>query len=301
MTELGERLKQEREAKGLSLNELQDMTKIQKRYLVGIEEGNYSMMPGKFYVRAFIKQYAEAVGLDPDEIFEQYKNDIPSTYSDDLPEQLSRVQSRKDISKNTSKVLDLFPKILIGIFVIGAVVLLWYWLVQNAEDKANEPITEENNPVNIEEPDNLGVDDENTEDPQSDRENTPAEDEDNQAADDLAKEEPTPSSQELTAVERSDNSTVYELKHAEAFELKVVSTGTAWVRINNGEGKTLFEGTLTENASETLDFTNETEAAIRIGSVPSTELYINGQKLDYATTENERIPHNISIRYTKSE
>ncbi|MDA6131043.1 helix-turn-helix domain-containing protein, partial [Escherichia coli] len=49
----------------MSLDDLQKVTKIQKRYLMGIEEGDYSMMPGKFYVRAFIKQYAEAVGIEP--------------------------------------------------------------------------------------------------------------------------------------------------------------------------------------------------------------------------------------------
>ncbi|MCG6183460.1 helix-turn-helix domain-containing protein, partial [Anoxybacillus sp. LAT_26] len=68
MTELGKRLREAREEKNMSLDELQEMTKIQKRYLIGIEEGNYAIMPGTFYVRAFIRQYAEAVGLDPDEL-----------------------------------------------------------------------------------------------------------------------------------------------------------------------------------------------------------------------------------------
>ena len=69
LTELGNRLKEARLSKGYSLDDLQEITKIQKRYLVGIEEGNYSIMPGSFYVRAFIKQYAEAVGLDSKVIF----------------------------------------------------------------------------------------------------------------------------------------------------------------------------------------------------------------------------------------
>ncbi len=64
MTGLGERLKEARTAKGYSLDDLQSITKIQKRYLSGIENEDYSMMPGAFYVRAFIKQYSEAVGLD---------------------------------------------------------------------------------------------------------------------------------------------------------------------------------------------------------------------------------------------
>ena len=37
-------------------------------------------MPGKFYVRAFIKQYAEAVGLEPEDFFEEYKSEIPNIY-----------------------------------------------------------------------------------------------------------------------------------------------------------------------------------------------------------------------------
>ena len=77
LTELGARLKEARLAKGYSLEDLQEITKIQKRYLVGIEEGNYSIMPGSFYVRAFIKQYAEAVGLDPEELLNQFKKDVP--------------------------------------------------------------------------------------------------------------------------------------------------------------------------------------------------------------------------------
>jgi cytoskeletal protein RodZ len=55
LTELGKLLKEKREEKGMSLEELQTATKIQKRYLAAIEEGNYDVLPGTFYARAFIK------------------------------------------------------------------------------------------------------------------------------------------------------------------------------------------------------------------------------------------------------
>ena len=155
MTELGNILKEAREAKGLSLDELQSITKIQKRYLIGIEDGNYSMMPGKFYVRAFIKQYAEAVGLDPDPLFEQYKNEIPNTYNEELPEQLSRVQSRKSISPDTSRIFDILPKILIVVFIIGATALIWYLIVQNAGDESKEPATTDKGKTSLEETDKI--------------------------------------------------------------------------------------------------------------------------------------------------
>ena len=44
--------------------------------------------------RAFIKQYAEAVGLDPDEFLKNLKMKFLLHMHDDLPEQLSRVKTR---------------------------------------------------------------------------------------------------------------------------------------------------------------------------------------------------------------
>jgi len=126
LTELGKKLKEAREEKGLSLDDLQNQTKIQKRYLRAIEEGRYDLIPGKFYVRAFIKQYAEAVGLDPEWIFEEYRANIPSVYDEELPERLSRTQSRRKMNDASSKFFEIFPRILVAIFVIGAVIILWY-------------------------------------------------------------------------------------------------------------------------------------------------------------------------------
>lgn len=45
MTELGIRLKEAREEKAMSLDDLQAATKIQKRYLTALEEGNYDIIP----------------------------------------------------------------------------------------------------------------------------------------------------------------------------------------------------------------------------------------------------------------
>lgn len=160
MTELGNRLKEARLAKGLSLEDLQSITKIQKRYLIGIEEGNYSSMPGNFYVRAFVKQYAEALQLNPDEIFETYKSEIPATHNEDLPEQLSRVKTRKTVTEGSSKIFDIIPKVLIGVFIIGAAGVLYYFVVNNVGDKANDIINKKDEPVKFVRSENLDKADE---------------------------------------------------------------------------------------------------------------------------------------------
>ena len=152
LSELGNRLKEARLLKGLSLDALQEITKIQKRYLIGIEEGNFSSMPGKFYVRAFIKQYAEAVGLEPEVLFEEFNSEIPNIVSDDIPGHLSRVQTRKSLSDNSSKVLDILPKVLISILVIGVFVFVWYLLAQkNAGNSTNETAPKDKQEVTYEE------------------------------------------------------------------------------------------------------------------------------------------------------
>ncbi len=283
----------------MSLDDLQAVTKIQKRYLIGIEEGNYSMMPGKFYVRAFIKQYAEAVGIEPEELFEQFKSDIPSTINEDIPEKLSRVQTRQNVSTGRSKVFDMLPKILITIFVIGALAVA-YTFFQKSNDGGNskEPVDSGGKePVRIEESDDFAKDTEKDTEQDSNEDSTKPEDQTTE--DDTVEEETEAPKQEVTAVESSGKKTVYELKNTDRFELKVVSTGETWVNILNGKGTSFFSGTLKkgENESQVIDFSKEIEAVLVIGKSTETEIYVNDEKVEYAIPPTQSVTQNITIRY----
>src|SRR5699024_12387930 len=100
--QIGERLKEAREAKGLSLNSLQEETKIQKRYLTAIEQGKFEVLPGTFYARAFIKEYALAVGLDPTSLLEEDRDEIHSS-QDETSEQYTRIHRSRLHTQATSK------------------------------------------------------------------------------------------------------------------------------------------------------------------------------------------------------
>ncbi|TFI46877.1 helix-turn-helix domain-containing protein [Diaphorobacter sp. DS2] len=296
MTELGNRLKEARLAKDMSLDDLQKVTKIQKRYLVGIEEGDYSMMPGKFYVRAFIKQYAEAVGIEPEEIFEQYKGDIPAQVNDDIPEKLSRVQSRKDLSGRTSKVFDILPKVLIGVFIVGLIAVLYNFLgAKDQADNEEKPSDLTDEQTVIEESENLAESkkDESAGKKEESADKDAAEENDK---DQEAEEEPK---QEVAVVQSSGNGTVYELKNADKFELEVLSTGETWVNIKNGKGNSLFQGMLTADGtkSQKVDFSKETEASIVVGNSTQTEIYVNGEKIEYKVPPSQSVKQDITIKY----
>jgi transcriptional regulator with XRE-family HTH domain len=64
-------LKQAREARHLSINDVSDATLINARFLEAIERGNITILP-QTYVRAFIREYASFVGLDPVDIMRRY-------------------------------------------------------------------------------------------------------------------------------------------------------------------------------------------------------------------------------------
>lgn len=282
------------------MDDLQATTKIQKRYLQAIEEGNYSIIPGPFYVRAFIKQYAEAVQLDPDELFEEYKSDIPSTHSEDFPEKLSRVQTRKDVAPSNSKIFALLPRLLIGVFVIGAVALA-YFLVLNFKDReaAEEPATKDNEQIQYE--DNL-TEQEAEEETETDA--TEEDDKQTSGANNVTEEETTDDeatpTQEVTVAESKGKETVYELKNAEKFEVKLVSTGgETWVNMLNGKGHSFWQGILKKGAEENklIDYTKEQEAVLVIGNSTATEIYVNDQKVEYATPPVDQVRQDITIRY----
>lgn len=295
VTELGNRLKEARIEKGYSLDDLQTMTKIQKRYLIGIEEGNYSTMPGNFYVRAFIKQYAEALNLNPDEIFETYKNEIPASYNEELPQQLSRVKTHKTLSEGNSKIFDILPKILIGVFVIGVAGLLYYFLYHHAGKNSNESLGRDNEPVKL-------VKSENLEKAKANELETDKKKDNKKETNNKKVEEKTPVTeapkQELSVVQSQGKNSTYSLKNADKFVVKIAATGSSWVGIKNSKGQYIYQWTLDKDKlpSQTVDLTAESSPIIRVGNDAGVEIYVNDQKLEYAVAPTHTV-QNITIQY----
>ncbi|MED3649843.1 helix-turn-helix domain-containing protein [Heyndrickxia sporothermodurans] len=294
MTELGSRLKEARQAKGLSLDDLQEMTKIQKRYLKGIEEGNYDMMPGKFYVRAFIKQYAEAVGLETEQVFDEYKNEVPEVYHEELPEQISRVQSRKTVPVSSSKILDIFPKILVAVFIIAAIFLIWFLYTKYSGSNNNEKLggTKET-PIESTEVKQSNKPAEKTNKQNNSKDNNSVEktqDEKNKTV-----EEPK---QKLKVVNTSGKYSTYQLLNTDKFEVKLSSTGEAWIGVSNDSGHSYFNGILKDGQSQIIDLTKEKQVTFNIGKTPETEIYINGEKFDYP---NDNYTQKITIQFEPSK
>ena len=74
--QIGQKLKAARESRGLSISQIYDKTKISTANLEAIEEGDYDQLPEAVYVTGFIKRYAETVGLNGQNLIEEYKQAV---------------------------------------------------------------------------------------------------------------------------------------------------------------------------------------------------------------------------------
>lgn len=280
--EIGERLKEAREAKQLSLDRIQEITKIQKRYLVAIEEGNLNLLPGKFYARAFIKEYANAVGLNPDELLEEYKLEIPTPRDEEHQTiQYSRLQrSRKD-AHTTKSSFSFFPTLIVVLLVIG-IIFVAVTLYQKATSNTGEPVqqTDTDGIIRQDEPDQ-------TEPPAT----IPDTDQDTDEIDeDEELEEPEPEL-EVTVLEQTNGETTYAVRHvSDRLQLRLESKGRTWLAVENGTGETLYSGELTEAASpQELDITTEDKIYIKMGFAPDLQVFVNDIELEIASEPHVQV------------
>jgi cytoskeletal protein RodZ len=69
---VGSTLRRRREQKRMGLAEIARVTRIPMATLESIEHDHFDDLPGEVFVRGFLKSYAAAVGLVPDEIVARY-------------------------------------------------------------------------------------------------------------------------------------------------------------------------------------------------------------------------------------
>jgi cytoskeletal protein RodZ len=73
MGQIGEALRKAREEQGFSLAQAEEVTKIRAAYLQALEEESFAQLPGPVYVKGFLKNYAQYLGLDPQPLLSLYE------------------------------------------------------------------------------------------------------------------------------------------------------------------------------------------------------------------------------------
>ena len=76
MSEFGTQLKQARESRGLSLQQVAGSTKISVSVLEALERGDFPRLPGGIFSRAFVRSYAVEVGANADEVVAKFVSEL---------------------------------------------------------------------------------------------------------------------------------------------------------------------------------------------------------------------------------
>ena len=120
------RLKSLRQEKKISLEEMEQKTRISKKYLQALEECRFRDVPfAGVYQKNFVKSYVEALGVDPEPLLRQYL--IEETIKEDKK---PNVEHEKEIRRSRWYVLPSFLRF--GLILIPTLILIGYlgWQVR---------------------------------------------------------------------------------------------------------------------------------------------------------------------------
>ncbi|UFJ42207.1 DUF4115 domain-containing protein [Brevibacillus humidisoli] len=272
MSELGQVLRQAREEKGITLDDIQKVTKIQKRYLEAIERGHYHVLPGHFYARAFIKSYAEAVGLDPNHILSHYQADLPAQPPQENMERLRRRRTavaRQPLQAGkwvTQTLLVLFVVLVIGVIytaVVNRNGLEIPTIPGDTQGTGGEFVT-----TPEEEAPGVPVDPTDTDDSG-----------DNAGGGGAVEEEPAKPS--LAMDKQEGTTTHYTLTKADSITVTFkMSKGRCWLVAYDKKGGKPLEPGKTFKQGEEKTFTFSDTAYVQVGHPPAVEITVNGVPMD---------------------
>jgi len=264
---IGARLKEARISKGLTLEDLQDSTKIQQRYLLAIENEEFQVIPGAFYVRVFIKQYAESVDLNAEEILTLYQDEYETAVQEEQEKVVPATMQRSAGSKQNNTLKEAMPKIIVALFIIMIFVIVYTLL----KDKAADPTIDGDAP---------GANSNVVTDPQPDP---------------IEIEKPK---QPFEHASTSGETSIYKLSDPETIKVVIKTTGNSWISVTDQNGEERMPqpaGARVLQEGETIEIeANDAESLrIRVGNYENAELTVNGQRVDYPT---DLVPQNIVLK-----
>lgn len=104
---------------GIPLEAAEEKTKIRRKYLEALENEKFGLLPGRVYVKGFLKNYAKFLGLDPNMLVSSYEERIPLEDSED--DQIERIIAGSEY-QGGGKIF----KVAIGLIAVALVAAFIY-------------------------------------------------------------------------------------------------------------------------------------------------------------------------------
>ncbi|MDR1521650.1 MAG: DUF4115 domain-containing protein [Streptococcaceae bacterium] len=282
---VGERLTAARLESGLTINEIQQITKIQIRYLEAIEQDQYANLPGTFYVRAFIRQYAHAVGENASELIDIYDGKI-EPYAPD-PEELPEIPVVKKIQKqritrHDNRVKSSLPFIVLGIFTLAILAVVFYFMFAYQGIK---PMIDTNSSIKVEHIVESSTS--KVKENSSSNSNT-LKTKESRSTSNIGKSKKI----EISKISESGNNISLLAKNISEqaeIQVKALEGQKTWIQINDANQTAIYSGTIQASNPFSLKLTEGTKQfLIIIGAPAYTNLAINGTKIDMTPYNSDK-------------
>lgn len=278
---IGQELQNARFDKGLSLDDIQQSTKIQKRYLAAIENGQFDQLPGAFYERAFVRQYASAVGLDVTEFMQNH--DIQTqTVEPDLSgarvdsDNVTRAGMHHVEESTAEKTRQMLPKILIGVAVVAIIGIIWA-LVASFAGSAKQENTTSSVSVTTSKVSSSASSD-------AEKSSTDASKESAAKSSSASSEKKDKDAVDLGAGQATGNTVNYGTVKAPAnkeLTLNLKTTGASWIQVSDASGAVLWNGTLQANGNQDVKIPATVPGVrVSIGNAAATAVSLDGKSVD---------------------
>lgn len=299
---IGQELQKARLDKGLSLDDIQQTTKIQKRYLAAIENGQFDQLPGAFYERAFVRQYANAVGLDVADFMKNH--DITTeTVEPDLSgarvdaDNVTRAGMHKVEETAADKTRQMMPKILIGVAVIAIIAVIWAVVASFAGSAKQQSKNESSVSVTTSKVSSVSS--------SSESKSTADESKKSSSKKESSKKESSEKKDDnkvdLGTGAATGNTVTYAAVKAPAdkdMTLNLKSTGASWIQVKDAAGTVLWNGTLQANGNQDVKIpASVTGISVSIGNATVTKMSLDGS--DVNLMNNNAIVWNANMTFQR--
>jgi cytoskeleton protein RodZ len=136
---LGEKLRQAREDKGLTLSDVAEQTRISSLYLESIENDDYKILPGGIFNKGFVKSYAKFVGINEQEALMDYQAVLARSegVAADSDQKVYRPEVLTDDRSGSMLPTILVAFLVLGLMTVGILYLVSYLRAPSSTIAAN--------------------------------------------------------------------------------------------------------------------------------------------------------------------
>jgi cytoskeleton protein RodZ len=240
---VGARLREAREKRGVSLRQIANSTRISVMSLEALERSDFSRLPGGIFTRAFIRAYAQEVGLDPDRTVQDFIAELPPESASATAHPVAAEDGEK-LDSDRKAVATAMRLMLVSLPIAGFVV--YYGLHQRPPAMA-EPA------ALVEAPSSMPLPPETTS-PPADGAPPPAPSAPRQAA-----SAPAPSS----------------VRQPSGLTMEIAPTGDCWVSVT-ADGEPTFSGLM--HAGDKRQISARDEISLNVGDAGAFGYRLNGKE-----------------------